>query len=81
MAKITVAPKGARSKILLPPRVKPDPAHIGLQVRHPPPTAGGKSWRGCWSRAQAMTVRRWCIVVAALCGLLSLSRSVHAEGA
>ena len=31
MAKITVAPKGARSKILLPPRVKPDPAYIGLR--------------------------------------------------
>ena len=33
MAKITAAPKGARSKILLPPRVKPDPAYIGFRLK------------------------------------------------
>jgi hypothetical protein len=34
MAKTSVAPKRARTKILLPPRVKPDPAYIGLRLTH-----------------------------------------------
>jgi len=34
MAKSRVAPKRARTKILLPPRVKPDPANIGLRLTH-----------------------------------------------
>ena len=32
MAKTSVAPKRARTKILLPPRVKPDPAYMGLPL-------------------------------------------------
>ena len=34
MAKTSVAPKSARTKILLPPRVKRDPANVGLRLTH-----------------------------------------------
>ena len=33
MAKTSVAPKRARTQILLPPRVKRDPAYIGLRLK------------------------------------------------
>jgi hypothetical protein len=34
MANTSVAPKRTRAKFLLPPRVKLDPAYIGLRLAH-----------------------------------------------